>query len=378
LLRAGIEVRRLPVSERFSLAVTDPEDVEEDSPVQAFTPANPFRFSEKQAGILGSAFVQDRVRFGEHWTVDLGLRLDHPDLIVHETELSPRIGLAYHIVRTNTTVHASYNRLVQMPALENILLSFSSQAEVLEAESDPGAREREPKMEKQNHYQFGFQQRLGKHLQFDAVHYVKNINNFMDDEQLFETAIVFPVELARADIRGSEVRVDFDPLPGWTGYISYANARATVTAPLVGGLFLEPEGEFADAGKQFPADSDERNEVQFGMTYTHKSGLWGTFNTRYDSGIPSEFEDADFATFDPKIQRQLDPLRHRIKPRTIVNVAGGVELFRESSHPASLQVGVNNLFDRFYLYNFRSIFSGTHIARPREAVVRLTFRWKAR
>jgi len=361
------------------LAVTDPEDVEEDSPVQDFTPDNPFRFSEKRTGTVASAFVQDRLRIGDHWTFDLGLRLDHPDLVVHETELSPRIGVAYHIIRTNTTLHASYNRLVQMPPLENILLTSSPQAEVLQGEEDTeGGREHEFEMEEQNQYQFGFQQRLGKYLQFGAVHYVKNINNLMDDEQLFATAIVFPVELARADIRGTEVRMDVNPLASWNGYVSYANARATVTAPLVGGLFLEPEGEFAEAGKQFPADSDERNEVQLGMTYTHKSGLWGTFDTRYDSGIPSEFADADFPTFDPRIQKELDPVRHRIKPRTIVNMAAGVDLFRESHYPVSLQFGINNLFDRFYLYNFHSIFSGTHIGRPREAVVRLTFHWKAK
>jgi len=86
----------------------------------------------------------------------------------------------------------------------------------------------------------------------------------------------------------------------------------------------------------------------------------------------------DFPTFDPRIQKELDPVRHRIKPRTIVNMAAGVDLFRESHYPVSLQFGINNLFDRFYLYNFHSIFSGTHVGRPREAVIRLTFHWKAK
>jgi hypothetical protein len=36
---------------------------------------------------------------------------------------------------------------------------------------------------------------------------------------------------------------------------------------------------------------------------------------------------------------------------------------------------VNNLTDRFYLYNFQSAFSGTHIGRPREAVGRIVFSW---
>jgi outer membrane receptor protein involved in Fe transport len=207
---------------------------------------------------------------------------------------------------------------------------------------------------------------------------VKNVRNFLDDEQLFESAVVFPVVLARADIRGTELRLDLAARNGWTGYISYANSRATVTAPLVGGLFLEDEGELADSGKQFPADSDERNEAQFGMSYTHKSGLWGSFSARYDSGVPTGFDADDFSSFDPSIQRQLDPVRLRIKPRTLLDAGIGMELLPESGHPIALQIGVNNVLDRFYLYNFQSVFSGTHLGRPREVIARVTFHWKSK
>jgi outer membrane receptor protein involved in Fe transport len=226
-----------------------------------------------------------------------------------------------------------------MPPLENILLSSSPQAAVLEEEDDEDdeGEGREREVEKQNQYQFGFQQQLGKRVQLGVVHYVKNIENFMDDEQLFQTAVVFPVELARADIRGTEVRLDLTPLTGWKGYISYANARATVTAPLVGGLLIEDEGEFADAGHQFPSDSDERNELQLGSAYAHKSGLWGAFSLRYDGGIPTDFEAEDFPSFDPRIQNQIDTVRRRIKPRTILNAAVGVDLLRESSHLAAIR-----------------------------------------
>jgi len=66
----------------------------------------------------------------------------------------------------------------------------------------------------------------------------------------------------------------------------------------------------------------------------------------------------------------------RIKPRTLFNMAAGYELFKESSHSVSLQFGVNNLTDRLYLYNYLSIFSGTHIGRPREFTGRITFHFR--
>jgi len=384
-LKVGFEVRRVPLNEGFTLAVTDPEEIENEDPnakVLAYTLDNPFLFRERRTGILSSAFFQDHLKIGEHLTLDLGLRLDHSDIVVHATELSPRIGVAYHIGRTNTTVHASYNRLIGVPPLENLLLASSPKARLLEDDEEGTDAEQQDdrsiRVEKQNQYQLGFTQQLGKHLQFGVAHYVKNIKNVVDDEQLFQTAVVFPIALAGADIRGTEVRLDFTPSHGWSGYLSYANARATVTAPIVGGLFLKKEGEFSEAGKQFPADSDERNEAQFGLTYSHKSGLWGTFGTRYDSGIPTDLEDVEFSLLDSRIQEQLDPTRSRIRPRTLVDMAMGADFLRESNHPISLQLGVNNLLDRFYIYNFHSAFSGTHIGRPREVIARVTFHWGKR
>jgi outer membrane receptor protein involved in Fe transport len=375
--KAGIEARRLPVNEFFTLAVTDPEDVDEDSPVQEFTPDEPFIFNQRRAGSQGSLFVQDHARLGEHWTVDAGLRYDHADMVVHDNAMSPRIGIAYRVIRTNTVLHASYNRLFQVPDLENLLLSSSPEAAELQSEDVSGLRT--IKAERQNHYQFGIQQQIARHVQLGVLHYVKNVHNWLDDEELFETPVIFPVQLARGDVRGTEVRLDLMSLEGWTGYVSYANSKATVTAPLIGGLFLETdEGEFADAGHQFPADSVERNEGQAGLTYAHKSGAWGSFKARYDSGIPSDFEADDYPSFDPRIQQQLDPVRIRLKPRTLLDLAIGADLLRESSHPISLQFGVNNLLDRFYLYNFRSIFSGTHVGRPREFIVRATFHWRTK
>ena len=381
-IKAGFEVRRVPLNEQFSLAVTDPpgvEGIDPEAPIFDFTPSSPFQFSGRRTGVLSSAFVEDRVRLGANLTIDAGLRFDHPDLVVHDNALSPRIGFSYRISRTNTVLHAAYNRLFQIPPIENILLSSSPATAVLE-EVAPGdmPRSRVLGSERQNHYQFGLEQQFGKWIKVGVVRYVKNINHALDDQQLFETAIVFPVALAHADIRGTEVRIDLASIKGWTGYASYANARATVTAPLVGGLFLGDAGEFAAAGEKFPADSDERNEGQMGVSYTNKSGFWGALNARYDSGVPTDFAVSDFSSFDPRIQNALDPVRLRIKPRTVLNFAMGTDLLRESSFPISLEFGVNNLTDRFYLYNFQSAFSGTHIGRPREIMGRITFHWKSK
>ena len=129
---------------------------------------------------------------------------------------------------------------------------------------------------------------------------------------------------------------------------------------------------------KLPADQDDRNEVHFEATYLRKSGTWVGLGVRFDSGLPTHFEASEYGTFDPPIQVQLNPLRKRIKPRTILNFAAGIKLFRERANPVSLQLSVNNLFDRSYLYNFRSVFSGTHLGRPREIMVRMMLDWPKR
>src|SRR5262249_35978060 len=156
------------------------------------------------------------------------------------------------------------------------------------------------------------------------------------EQQLLQTGIVFPVSLAAADIRGSETRMDLVDIHGFSAFASYANARATITTPISGGLFLQgaPSGQ-ADSeeqalgtpGRRFPADQDQRNEVQFGTTWQHKSGAWVTFNGRFDSGLPADIDAQDFPGLDPKFQAVLDPVRRRLKPRVILNALGGYRLF---------------------------------------------------
>jgi outer membrane receptor protein involved in Fe transport len=375
----GGEGYRYALDERIRLAITDPEEVDPESPILDYSLENPFAYQDHGTGLRSSVFAQNRFRFFDRLSIDAGLRFDHYRIVTEANSVSPRIGLAYYVKRTNTVFRAAYNRLFQTPPIENLLLSSSPQAaELMEGNNSP-VRAVPP--ERQNFYEFGVQQQIGRHFRVDIARYVKNIHNFSDEQQLLETGIIFPVAVARSDIRGTEVRLDLVGLHGFTAYAAYANARATITTPITGGLFLGMDAEDAkllEPGVKLAADQDERNEVQFGTTYLHKSGFWTTFGGRFDSGLPTALEDGEYPALDPRIQAQIDPVRQRIKPRTILNVIAGVDLMRESSHPVSLQAGVNNLTDRLYLYNFHSAFSGTHIGRPREAVVRLIFNWKKR
>lgn len=373
--KIGVQGHRLGLSENFVLAATGDELLNDPTnPASQFPIDNPFRFQGQQDGWEAGGFAQDRVRI-RHFTLDLGLRLDKYSLLAKTAAASPRVGVAYYVEKTGTVLRASYNRMFQTPPIENLLLASAPEAAVFV----PGLRYGPVPPEWQNVYEVGLQQQIAKHIRLDLTRYIKNARNFSDDEQFLETGVVFPLTIARGDVRGLEARLDVRAYHGLGGYLSYANSKAIGTTPVTGGLPIG-SGNQLTPNLKFPGDQDERNEGQFGVTYARKSGLWATFTGRFDSGVPSEIDpsDATSGEIDSRIAAELDFNRGRIKPRTLFNLAAGYQLLQESSHPISLQFGVNNLTDRLYLYNFRSIFSGTHVGRPREFTGRLTFHFRQR
>jgi len=371
----GAQGHRLGLGENFALAATGDEVLDDPTnPASQFPIDNPFRFRDKRNGWEVGGFGQDRIRI-RHLTLDLGLRLDKYSLLAKNAAASPRVGVAYYMEKTGTVLRASYNRMFQTPPIENLLLASSPQAAVFV----PGLRYGPVPPEWQNVYEIGLQQQITKHIRLDLTRYVKNARNFSDDEQFLETGVVFPLTIARGDVRGLEARLDVRAYHGLGGHLSYANSKAVGTTPITGGLPIG-SGNQLTPNLKFPGDQDERNEGQFGVTYAGKSGLWATFTGRFDSGVPSEVDpgDASSGEIDPRIAAELDFNRGRIKPRTLFNMAAGYELLKESSHPVSLQFGVNNLTDRLYLFNYLSIFSGTHIGRLREFTGRITFHLRGR
>ncbi len=369
--KVGVELERIPLGEHFQLAVTDAAILADPlNPASAFPLSSPFDFNQHRTGKQVAVYVQDRITYAG-FTVDIGLRYDHYNVVVHDDHLSPRVGLAYHVKRTGTVLRGSYNRLFQTPPIENLLFSSSPEGAVFSSLTG-GVRAVPPEI--QNAYEVGLQQQIGKYMRLDVAHYVKNIDNVSDKDQFLDTGVIFPIGVARGDVRGTELRLDLTPVRGFSAFLSFANAKAINSTPLVGGLFLgEADDDLLVPGVQFAADHDQRNTGQFGVTYSHRSGAWVTFMGRHDSGVPSEFDPALLPTLDARIRAELDPVRGRVKPRDIFSVAAGYQLRRETRNPINLQFAVQNLFNRFFLYNFESVFSGTHIGRPREVSVRVAF-----
>ena len=392
-IKLGGQVTITPLDEHFSFYPTVPfPDLEDEegnvfpNPVNNFNAANPFVFTQSKTGRTLSAYVQDRFTVAKNLTLDLGVRYDHYKLLIREQAVSPRLGLAYYVPKTKTTLRASYNRLFQPPPAENLLLASSSEAAALSPISVlQGITTVQPILpDKQNAFEAGAQQLLGQLFRLNLTVYQKRIKNFSDKDQFFETGVIFPITISSGRVTGEEVRLESTDIHGVHGFVSYANARAFGVTPIAGGLFLgeNPQDLFLN-GFKFANDHDQRNEAQFQVSYNHRrSGLYASFSGRYDSGVPVDVEPgttlSDFTAqgFDPRLFNEIDFQRGRIRPRTILDFSVGADLMQKERVSMNVQFDVQNLTNELFLYNFESVFSGTHVGFPRLFSGRLSLRFK--
>jgi len=392
-IKFGGQATITPVNENFSFYPTVVFDdiVDENgsifpNPINNFDAAHPFLFAGKKTGRTLSAYVQDRFTVFKNFTLDAGLRYDNYRLLISEQALSPRIGFAYFIPRTNTTLHASYNRLFQPPPAENLLLASSREAAAISpiAVLQGTATVLPILPDKQHAFEVGAQQLLTKSFRASVTLYQKRIKNFSDKDQFFETGVIFPITISSGRVTGEEVRIESTDIRGFQGFVSYANARAYGVTPINGGLFLgEDTQSLQTNGLIFANDHDQRNEAQFQLSYNHRrSGLYATFNGRYDSGVPTDVEPgttlAEFVAqgFDPRLYNEVDFQRGRVRPRTILDFAVGADFRQKERVSLNVQFGVQNLTNELFLYNFESVFSGTHIGHPRLFSGRVALRFK--
>lgn len=387
LVRAGIDLQRFPVDESFTMGITAASfnDPASDRYNEALSPHDltrggaPFVFSAARTGTQASAFIQSTVRLGDA-TFALGLRHDDYHFLVSGRQLQPRVGVAYRMAGRDVVLRASYNRNYQTPPNENLLLSNSEAAGRLAPASVRealGGAHRPIRPERQNVYEAGVQTAVGRFATFDASVYRKDSVDQQDNNNFFDTGIIFPTTLARIRVTGAEARLSFVPRRGVTGSISATTGRAISTPPFTGGLFLGQDAVDLLSAGPFPIDHDQRLGVHAMVSYDAPGPWWAAASMRYDSGLVSNPSDPavvaanpDFADLLPYVN--LEAGTPRVRPRTIVDLGGGLDIRgRQGVRLWSVQLQVTNVTDRVALYNFQSVFVGTRLVQPRTFSVRI-------
>lgn len=358
-----------PVNENLQYRITD---------LSQFDPgtALSFQFSDRRWDIEPSAFVQDQIRFGK-WNVSAGLRYDHYGFAVSKSAWSPRLGVSRFISSLDLLVHASYDRVFQTPAMENLLLASSPQLDsvsnfVVRLPVQPANA---------NYYEIGFTKSFSGKLRIDANIFRRDFHNYPDDDVLLETGISFPISFSTATIHGEEIQLS---LPHWgrfSGVLSYSNQTGIGQGPITGGLFLGSETAGIPDTSKFAVSQDQRNTVRARVRYQATDRLWFATSAEYGSGLPADLNGpADPSQFNFLLQQYGQAILNevnfdagRVRPNFALDAAAGATLYHKEGKDVSFEIEGHNLTNKLNVVNFASLFSGTAVAPPASVSARLKF-----
>jgi outer membrane cobalamin receptor len=367
--KAGVDAIFSPVHEALQYKIID---------LTKFDPGTQLSFTfpyQQKWDVEPSLYVQDQMRLGR-WNVSAGLRFDHYGFVVHESAWSPRIGVSRFVPSLNLLLHASYDRVFQTPAVENLLLASSPLVKsisnsVLRLPVRPG---------RGNFYEGGVTKAFLGKLRLDANVFRRDFHQYSDDDVLLDTGVSFPIAFAKARIFGEEIRLE---VPQWrrlSGFLSYANQAGYGQGPITGGLFLGSDAANALTNtSKFAVTQDQRNSVRGRVRFQAPRRIWLALSGQYGSGLPADVGNADMNTlllaYGPQILNRVDFTRGRVKPNLSFDAAAGAEVFRKEHRSATLQIQVANLANRLNVINFASLFSGTAVGPPRSvsASAKFTF-----
>ena len=379
-IKVGVEISRIAINEFFGFAVTDPDAAEEagiSDEAIAFTPANPFIFSDHVGRGTQAVYAQDDFSPFRNLKISAGLRYDHSNLLVSDQQASPRVGAIYYLPRTKTALRASFNRLYMPPQIENLLIASSEQARELSPFADSGGGA-DIRPERLSSWEVGFSQELPKSLRMNVAYWWRRFSNIDDPNVLLSTTIIFPNSVAKAEAQGLDVRLDVPIRKGFSAYVSYTNNQIVEIGPLNGGLFLDDDFVKIGSGTRFTPDHDQRNVASFALTYAApKRGIWTSFSGRYESGVPLELPDlgndelhalpgANLVNFDTG----------RVKPWYMFGWSAGMNVVEKEHFKLGAQLDIQNLATRDFAFNWGNPFSGTHVGYPRLIAGSLKFSFK--
>ena len=367
--KAGAESDSLFLHENFRDIITaNPNDP--NYPFDGGTPSS-FAFSGNRPDLEQSAFAQDLVHLGE-WTLNVGLRWDHYQLVVNQNAVSPRLSAARYFPAAGLILHASYDRVFQTPSFANILLASSPTVTSL----NPSVLRLPVEPSHGNYFEFGATKSFLGQLRLDANYFRRYVNNFADDDQILNTSVSFPIAFRKAIIYGAEGKLE---LPHWnhfSGFLSYSYIVGNAWFPVTGGLFLGDDAVNATTQLtgHFPDSQDQRHTIRGRIRYQLTSRIWFAGGAEYGSGLPFAFTgtfDQALAEYGRQMVNRINFADGRIRPTLSVDLSAGTELYKKEARSLRLQADIENLNNRLNVLDFVGLFSGSAIAPPRSYFVRL-------
>jgi hypothetical protein len=362
-LKMGGDANIGSVRERFGYQITDPGQFDPGTPAA-------FSFEGRRADREQALFIQDRIRLGP-WTLDAGVRWDHYQLVVDESALSPRLAAAWSWPAADLVLRASYDRAFQTPAVENLLLASSPAVNAL----NENVVRLPVRPSLGNFYEAGVSKALLGTIRLDASYFDRTMSNFADDDLLLNTGVSFPIAFRRAEVRGTEVKLDVPHWKAVSGSVSYAFMRGVGELPITGGLLLGNEATtLLTSTDRFPITQDQRHTVRGRTSYQLTPSAWVALAASYGSGLPVAFTGdraQAVAQYGQRIVDGVDFGTGRVRPSLSFDASAGLVVVKTPKRSVRVQADVHNLTNRLTVIDFAGLFSGTALAPPRSIAVRL-------
>ncbi len=369
--KTGVETLYSRIHENFGYRITTYDVLG----VAVFDPNVPptFDFADRGVDSEQAGFVEDSIRLGR-LTLSAGIRYDHYRLRVRESAWSPRVAAAWNIPGSGFVLRASYDRVFQTPALENVLLASANLVDALGGEGVFL-----PLRPSRGHFaEAGFSKAFLQRLRLDGTYYHRSFDYLADDSVLLNTGISFPITFRSGTVYGFEAKVEVPRWGPFSGYLSWSNMAGRGELPIAGGLFLGDEAaNLIGAAGQFPITQDQRNSLRGRARSEIGSRAWVAFGATYNSGLPTELEglsDPDLLAqqYGARVLARVNVERDRLFPSYALDASAGATLWRHERHTVNLQADLLNLTNQLSVINFSGLFSGTAIEPGRNFAIRLT------
>lgn len=369
-IKAGVESDNLFLNENFHYNITDDTQFDPSTPLV-------FSFMAHRPDLEQAAYAQDLIRF-DNWTINVGLRWDHYQLILNNQALSPRFAISHYFPSASLVTHFSYDRVFQTPSFENILLSSSTAAAGLATIS----LQLPVRPSVGNYYEVGVTKVFFNKVKLDTNYFRRLVNNYADDDQIENTTISYPIAFRKAIIYGAEAKIDLPQAHGFSGFLSYSYEVGNAWFPVTGGLFLGSEAIIPTSG-HLPDSQDQRNTLRGRLRYEITPRFWIAGGIQYDTGLPFDFQCPDGETiaecaagqaaiYGWQVVNRINFARGRIYPTFQVNASAGVNVYKSDRLNVRFQVDGQNLTNVVDVIDFGGLFSGNAIGPGRSALFRLT------
>ena len=266
--------------------------------------------SKKTSDTL-SLYAQDEWKVFDSFVLNYGLRYDKLKSYRNEDQLSPRINFVWTprlFGFGDTTFHGGYARYFTPPPYE--LIANNTQALFAGTSFDISGQNDTPFAERDNYYDLGVQQKIGRHLTVGIDSYERVARYLIDEGQFGAPIILTPFNYQYGRNKGTEFTVNYDNGP-LTAYASLAIAKAQGRLVASSQFNFDPVDELPYIATHFIyVDHDQTTSGSAGMSYAiggtrlSVDGIYGS-GLRTDGAVPNGARLPAYAQINLSISRRF-------------------------------------------------------------------------